>query len=218
MFNWFKKKNTKVADKAPEVLGLRLGGAFDLDTIKMTFIEPELIIDGAAKTQFIEAVGVVQLDPQTTVLRYYTDDEGYIQILVRGSIANGSLTDENIEDVKLMYFYDTKGIANDKDWDNALDRDISQPSLYLQGHTFTRVWQTSGESSPPVAMTEKTYAKDGSICETDQFAMLYERQFSDQKFEYAMLIGEEKIINNQHDRCLVTVTGFDLQPSDIYII
>ncbi|WP_394175111.1 YjfK family protein [Thalassotalea litorea] len=213
MFNWFKKKNPKIEDKAPEILGLRLGGAFDLDTVKMTFIEPELIIDGAANTQFIEAVGLVQLDPQTTVLRYYTDDEGYIQILVRGE-----LKDENVEDVKLMYFYETKGIANGRDWNNALERDISRPELYLQGHTFQRVWQTSGDTSPPVAMTEKTYAKDGTISETDQFAMLYERQFGPEKFEYAMLIGEEKIINNQHDRYLVTVTGFDLQPSDIYII
>lgn len=213
MFNWFKKKTDKKEDKAPEILGLRLGGAFDLDTVKMTFIEPELIIDGAAKTQFIEAVGVVRLDEQTTVLRYYTDDEGYIQVLVRGE-----LKDENIEDVKLMYFFDTKGIGSEQDWENTLNRDISQRSLYLQGHTFSRVWESSGASSPPVAMTEKTYSKDGSISETDQFAMLYERQFGDEKYEYAMLIGEEKIINNQHDRCLVTITGFDLQPSDIYII
>ncbi|TKB44210.1 YjfK family protein [Thalassotalea mangrovi] len=213
MFNWFKKKTTTTADSAPEVLGLRLGGAFDLDPVKMTFIEPELIIDGAAKTQFIEAVGVVKLDQQSTVLRYYTDDEGYVQVLLRGG-----MQDEHIEDVKLMYFFDTKGIASDKDWESALKHDISQANLYLQGHTFKRVWEDSGDMSPPVAMTEKTYHKDGSITETDQFAMLYERDFGEHKFEYAMLIGEEKIINNQHDRCLVTVTGFDLQPSDIYII
>jgi hypothetical protein len=33
-----------------------------------------------------------------------------------------------------------------------------------------------------------------------------------------MYSGEEKIIENRADRCLVKMTGFDLQPADIEII
>jgi hypothetical protein len=48
--------------------------------------------------------------------------------------------------------------------------------------------------------------------------MLYEREVSTGFFEYVMFSAEEKIINNQADRCLVKMTGFDLQPADIDII
>ena len=62
----------------PEIMGLRLGGAFELDPLKLKLIEPNLVVQGVAKTQLIQAVGEVKLDESTTVLRFYTDDEGRI--------------------------------------------------------------------------------------------------------------------------------------------
>ncbi|MBQ0756081.1 MAG: DUF2491 family protein, partial [Amphritea sp.] len=78
---WFGKKESPPVTLAPEIMGLRLGGAFELDDLKLRLIEPNLVVEGVARTQFIQAVGVIKLDESTTVLRYYTDDEGFLQIL-----------------------------------------------------------------------------------------------------------------------------------------
>lgn len=211
---WFGSKDAEEKKvSAPEIMGLRLGGAFELDSLKLKLIEPHLVVQGVAKTQLIQAVGEVKLDENTTVLRFYTDDEGFLQVLL-----TGGMTENHISDVKLWYFYDTKGIATNKDWENQLSSVISTPSKRFEGNDYKRVWGDSNLSSPPVAMTEKTYSEDGSVSETDQFAMLYERQATDKIYEYLMLAGEEKIILNSADRCVVTSTGFDIQPADIEII
>lgn len=215
---WFgkdKKEDESIKVRAPEIMGLRLGGAFEFDDLKLRLIEPELVVEGVARTQLIQAVGVVKLDESSTVLRYYTDDEGYLQVLL-----TGGMTENHIADVKMWYFYDTQSVGTDADWESLLrsSQGISQPSVDFEDRQWERVWEGVGESSPPVAMTEKTYSEDGKVSQTDQFAMLYQREFGDENFEYLLRAGEEKIIGHRADRCLVTSTGFDILPADITII
>ncbi|EPJ45412.1 MAG: hypothetical protein OFPII_27760 [Osedax symbiont Rs1] len=212
---WFGKTAVEeVKDSAPEIMGLRIGGAFELDSLKLRLIEPDLIIAGAASTHLIQAVGEVKLDDVTTVLRYYTDDDGFIQVLLEGG-----MTENHITDVKLWYFYDTQSISTEKQWNTVINSSISVTTLALEGNNYSPVWENAaGELAAPVAMTEKTYAQDGSTSETDQFSMLYEREIKADFFEYVMLSGEEKIIDNRADRYLVKMTGFDLKPADIDII
>lgn len=213
MFKKFFKKETPAGPNVPEIMGLKIGGAFELDPLKLRLIEPHLIIEGAAKTQLIQAVGVVKPDNNSTLLRFYTDDDSFVQVIL-----NGGMTENHIEDVKLWYFYDTKSVSSEQDWNHLLSNTISQPSYSLEDHRFERVWEDVGSQSPPVAVTEKTYSEDLTESETDQFMMLYERGINDDLCEYLMVSGEEKIIDNQFDRCLVTSTGFDLRPADITII
>jgi hypothetical protein len=209
-----KKEAPVVKDLAPEIMGLRIGGAFELDSLKMRLIEPDLIIEGAATTHLIQAVGVLKLDDTTNVLRYYTDDDAYIQVLLEGG-----MSENHISDVKLWYYYDTKSIAGDNQWNQILGSKVSQGEIELEDNAYSAVWENAaGETSAPVAMTEKTYAQDNSTSETDQFSMLYEREVKEGLFEYVMISAEEKIIDNRADRCLVKATGFDLQPADIEII
>ncbi len=210
---WFGKKEELPKNEAPEIIGLRLGGAFELDELKLRLIEPQLIIEGAAKTHFIQAVGVVKLDSSSTLLRYYTDDDAILQVLL-----DGGMTENHISDVKLWYFYSTQSIGSDADWNKILDQEISQATYELEGHTFKRVWGGAGESSPPVAMTEKTYDEENNTTETDQFAMLYEREADADYMEFLLVAGEEKIIDNRADRCLVISTGFNIGSADIQII
>jgi hypothetical protein len=66
-------------------------------------------------------------------------------------------------------------------------------------------------------MTETTFEEDGDVTKTDQFIMLYEKSISDDDIEAVLVSGEEKIVGNNHDRCLVISTGFNLSPSDIII-
>jgi len=210
---WFKKNDAEETIRSPEIIGLRLGGAFELDALRLKLIEPLVIFEGAAKTQFIQAVGEVKLDDNSTLLRFYTDDDSFVQVLL-----NGGMTENHIEDVKLWYFYDTKAVGSQADWDRLINTDISRPEYTLEGHRFLRVWEGVGNSSPPVAMTETTYTETDGTSETDQFVMLYERPVDDTLDEFALVSGEEKIINGRADRCLVIATGINLQSADITII
>ncbi|WP_413113591.1 YjfK family protein [Thaumasiovibrio sp. DFM-14] len=212
MFDWFKKKsasdNAASVSPPPEVLGLYLGGAFELDPLKLKLIEPELIIEGASQTQLIQAVGVVQLDENTRLVRYYTDDDGFIQILQHGT------EDADISEVKLFYFYETKSVDTSSQWQQWLDNDIVNDSWQLEGHHFDKVW----DNIKPVAMTEKTWSASNNITETDQFAMLYEREVNSNLFESLIVAGEEKIQQGQAERCVVISTGFALSPTDFKLI
>ncbi len=210
---WFNNKQPSSEVDVPELIGLRLGGAFELDALMLKLVQPELIIEGAASTQFIQAVGFVQLDENSSVLRYYTDDDGFIQILL-----DGGISESNISDVKLWYFYSTSAIANETEWNQFLNSGISQPTTRLEGHEFHRVWGTTSTDSPPIAITETTYTNTSSKSQTDQFVMLYERELNSGKHEFLTIAGEEKLMNGNLDRVKVVSTGFDLQPSDLNII
>ncbi len=207
-----KEKKVTPTIKAPEVMGLYLGGSFELDALKLKLIQPQLIIENAASHHLIQAVGEVNLDTGGKILRFYTDDDAFLQVVM-----DGGDTENHITDVKLWYFYDTKTVGNDAQWQQLLKQEISQPEYQLEGQRFERVWDAVGEESPPVAMTEKTYEEDGDTSDTDQFVMLYERDLGEDNFEALMVSGEEKIINNNHDRCQVISTGFNINPADLRI-
>lgn len=209
---WFGQKEPVKGPKAPEIMGLYLGGSFQLDDLRLRLLEPELTIEGAARTHLIQAVGEVNLDTGGKILRFYTDDDAFLQVVL-----DGGDTEQHITDVKLWHFYETKTVGSDSQWQQLINSEISQPSYGLEDNRFNRVWDAVGEQSPPVAMTEKTYEEDGDISETDQFVMLYERPIGHDDVEALLVCGEEKIIDNRADRCLVISTGFNLQPADIRI-
>jgi len=202
-----KKDKPPAPPKAPEVLGLFLGGSLKIDPLKLRLVEPDLMIEGAASDQIIQAVGVIDLDPHTQILRFYTDDDGFIQVL-----QNGGKGDEYVADVKLWYFYATRSVGND--WEQVLKHNISMPSYSLDNYTYSRSWEAAGSDNPPVAMTEKTYHLDGSVSETDQFLMLYERQANENLAEYLTLAGEESLRDGALERNFVICTGFDLSAAD----
>jgi hypothetical protein len=208
----FGKKDTPVKAKAPEIMGLYLGGSFELDPLKLRLIEPELLIEKAASHHLIQAVGEVNLDTGGKILRFYTDDDAFLQVIL-----DGGDTENHITDVKLWYFYETKTIGSDSQWQQVMDKGVSMPSYSLGEQTFERVWDAVGEHSPPVAMTEKTYEEDGDTSQTDQFVMLYERQIAGGETETLLVTAEEKLINDNFDRCLVISTGFNIGQADIII-
>jgi hypothetical protein len=207
-----KDKDTSHKPDAPEIMGLYLGGSFELDALKLRLLQPQLKIDGAASKHLIQAVGKVALDSGGSVFRFYTDDDAFLQV-----ITDGGETENHITDVKLWYFYDTMTVGTESQWQDLLNNGISQPVYELDGDVYERVWDAIGEISPPVAMTETTFEEDGDVSTTDQFVMLYEKSISEDDVEAVLVSGEEKIVGNNHDRCLVISTGFNLSPSDITI-
>jgi hypothetical protein len=212
MFSRLFGKKPPEKPKTPEIMGLYLGGSFQIEPLKLRLLEPQLIIDKAASTHIIQAVGEVDLDTGGKILRFYTDDDAYLQVIL-----DGGVTESHITDVKLWYFYETKTVGSEKQWQSLINTDISQPQYKIEDYTFSRVWDAVGDNSPPVAMTERTYEEDGDISETDQFVMLYERKLDDDQVETLLVTGEEKLVNGNLDRCLVISTGFNLTQGDITI-
>jgi hypothetical protein len=217
VFEWLKNKvspqpATNRPD-TPELLGFRLGGSVELNDIKLRLLAEHLSTESIEKIQLIQAVGIVKLDVATTIVRYYTDDDGYFQFLLEGG-----MSENHIQDGKLWFYYETIGIDTDLEWNRQLEHEISQPHYSLNNHNFQRLWKDTGEKNLPVAMTETTDTENGSSSSTDQFVMLYERNTGADLTEYLMVAGEEKIINNQADRCLVLSTGIDISQADFTII
>ena len=212
MFKKLFGKNKEPIDIGPDIIGLRVGSAFELDDLRLRLIESDLVVDKVARTQFIEASGEVKLDHNTTLYRFYTDDDGFVQINL-----TGGQEESNIDDVTLWHYYDTQGISTDAAWNDQIDRLISQPSYEVEGNQYQRIWDDVSGSCPPVAMTEKTYDDEGDTTTTDQFIMLYERIINEDLKELLLVSGEETVVDNRLERCLVISTGIPLRQSDISI-
>ncbi|WP_154140156.1 YjfK family protein [Photobacterium damselae] len=213
MLNWIKSKlsppeETLAKLDIPEVLGLRLGGAFEIDKLFLQLIEPNLTIEHAAVTQLIQAVGEVKLDDHTRLLRFYTDDDGFIQILQHGT------TDADVSEVRMFYFYESKPIDTKRKWEHLLSHDLIQKCWELDDQSFKKAW----DNDRPVAMVEHTWYKDGSKDQTDQFVMIFERKLDNGQYEGLMACAEEKIINNNIERSLITSTSFELTPTSFTVI
>lgn len=211
MFNIFKKKESEKKLIKPEVMGLCVGSSFDVDMLSFQLILDQLIIGDVACTQLIQAAGKVDLDG-TSLLRFYTDDEAWLQV-----VCEGGEDEEHIVDVTLFHYFDTLHVSK-HEWDELLKTKIGQPVYEFQGHRYQRVWTSASDYHPPVAMQERTYDDSNDVSETDQFVMLFERELSDGSFEQLYLSAEESLTNqNQLDRCLVISTGVKLTPSQIRI-
>ena len=95
MFSKLFKKKTEDKPKTPEVMGLYLGGSFELDNLKMSLLEPSLVIEKSARSQLIQAVGEAPLDTGGTLLRFYTDDDGFLQVVLDGGMTETILPMSN---------------------------------------------------------------------------------------------------------------------------
>ncbi len=206
-----KPKNNPRA-KAPSIIGLRLGGSFEIDPLLLRLIEKELIVDGCASTHIIKSAGIVDLDG-TWVFRFYTDDDAFLQV-----VAEGGKSDEHVVDVKLFHFYDTQDISSQPIWDQLLNEKIGAPTYELEGQTYNRVWTSVGDYHNPVYMAEKTYDDEGDFSVTDQFTMLFERSISNGQTESLLLAAEEKEEESGNlSRCFVISTGITLTPAQLTI-
>jgi hypothetical protein len=210
----FFKKNDKEEQKPelPSILGLAPGFSFELDALCLKLAEKDMLVDGVAKTQIIQAVGIVDWD-ECTIFRFYTDDEAFLQV-----VANGGTEDHHVVDVKLFHYYDTLDVASEQSWNELLSYKIGASIYSVADREFERVWTCDGDYHQPVHMREKTYDEDGSTSITDQFVMLFERAISNDETESLFVSAEEvETESGNLERCLVLSTGMSLTPSDITI-
>ena len=207
----FKKKTSENAITTPSIMGLRLGGSFEIDPLLMRMVENSLIINGAASSYIIKAIGIAELDG-SWMFRFYTDDDAFLQV-----IAEGGKGDEDVVDVKLFHFYDTQDIASQSIWDTLLNEQIGTATYELENSTYRRVWTSASEYHNPVYVQETTYDEDGESSSTDQFIMLFEREIEGGLTESLFLSAEESEQAGGLNRCFVLSTGITLTPSQLTI-
>ena len=206
------KQKSDPRSGAPSIIGLRLGGSFEIDPLLLRLTVDELVVEACAPTQIIKSAGVVDLDG-TWVFRFYTDDDAFLQV-----VAEGGKSDEHVVDVKLFHFYDTQDISSKTIWDQLLDEIIGAPTYSLEGYSYSRVWTSVSDYHNPVHMAEKTYDDEGDFSTTDQFAMLFERPISGGQTESLFLAAEEKEEESGNlSRCFVISTGITLTPAQLTI-
>jgi hypothetical protein len=206
-----KPKNNPRSE-APAIMGLRLGGSFEIDPLLLRLTANDLVIDGCASTQIIKSAGIVDLDG-TWVFRFYTDDDAFLQV-----VAEGGKSEEHVVDVKLFHFYDTRDISSQAIWDRLLNAQIGAATYELEGHSYSRVWTSVSDYHNPVHMAEKTYDETGEFSVTDQFTMLFERPISGGQTESLLLAAEEKEEESGNlSRCFVLSTGITLTPAQLTI-
>ena len=208
---FFGKDKTKEKPFIPSVLGLSAGSNFEIETLELSMLMNELVINSIDKTHIVNAIGHVLLDSDTQIFRLYTDTEGWLQVVCQGGIE-----ESNIVDVKFFYYYDTLDISTDEEWTSLLNTKLGNNEYLLEEKEFKRVWTTSSEYHMPVHMAEKTYDGTEGFDETDQFTMLFDRKVKDDLYESLFLSAEEKEEKNGNlSRCLVISTGFTLSPAQL---
>ncbi|ADZ92486.1 YjfK family protein [Marinomonas mediterranea] len=208
----FKKNKPKSPSQdTPSIMGLRLGGSFEIDPLLMRMTQDSLVIDNAASSYIIKAAGIAELDG-TWMFRFYTDDDAFLQV-----IAEGGKKAEDVVDVKLFHFYDTQDIASQSVWDTLLNQQIGTPTYELENHLYQRVWTSASDYHNPVYVQERTYDDEGEMSETDQFIMLFEREIANDCTESLFLSAEESEQQGGLNRCFVLSTGITLSPSQLTI-
>jgi len=171
--------------KGPEVPRIEgfplagIGASFQLDVghprIKECFPD-------AAELQIVVAVGLIEVDERYKLIRYYTDDEGFLQAHV-----DGPLRLENVELLTLWFTESVKSVSSEEDWQRLLSEEVVLPEVELWGDRFKPAWEdTSGR---PIAFREAYYTEEERR-EIDHFMMLY-RDVADE--EHLLLRSADEI-------------------------
>lgn len=210
--NPFQQNKEAEKPQTPSIMGLGIGFSFELDPLFLRLLNDHLVTKECSTTYIIQAAGIVEMD-DTSIYRFYTDDEAFLQV-----VAQGGNKEEHVIDVKLYHYYDTIDVSSDTDWDQLLYKKIGAAKYELEGHQYSRVWNTVGEYHQPVHMMETTFDDAGDRSTTDQFTMLFERPILEDQTESLFLSAEEtEDPPGSLSRCFVMSTGISLSPTQITI-
>ncbi|USE36259.1 DUF2491 family protein [Endozoicomonas sp. SCSIO W0465] len=217
IFDWFnsKKEDQSKRVSLPSPLNLRPGSAVELDLLPLQMVREQLRLSLPEGIQTIEAAGFIDLGAGNSLCRFYTADDGFIQISTSGGYET-----QNIDDIKFFVFTQTHNIASESGvglWvsDTGL---IGDKLFLLDGTSYGRVWDEAVTGRiEPVNFTETVYGRDDSVdtYDVDHLAMLYQRQISgSERYEYLLASLE---FSNDDEATAVVSVGFDLDISSMNI-
>lgn len=214
IFDFFKKKKEEPSLPAP--LNLRLGGAAELDLLPFQLIRDQLHFNLPEGAQTIEAAGFIDLGAGASISRFYTADDGFIQVSTTGGYKT-----ENIDDIKLFMFEQTHNIASQRGVDLWVSDGgtIGRPELILENTVYKRVWdaEVSGKIEA-VKLTETVHTREAGAesYEVDHLAMLYQREVPDANRHEYLLASLE--FTSEDEATAVVSLGIDLDLTSMSIM
>lgn len=198
--------------------GLRLGGMVALEMLSLrAFDGLRFDASWSGEDKAIEAVGVVELGQGEQLVRFYLENDTWVQ----ASVANGA-----VFEYKVFDFYAAQHIA-----DVEFDALINQPADDTDTHNalggkafalapandgdeaiqYARVWGADDSTwSPPVMLEERVTTSEGNVAYIRHHSMLYERHDADSdRYEYVLLNAEANDQDGSYQ--FVTNLGIDIR-------
>ena len=217
VFDWFKsqKKEQSHTASLPSPLNLRLGCAVELDTLPLQILRNNLNLELPEGVQTVEAVGFVDLGAGSSLCRFYTSEDGFIQVTTQGGYEP-----QHVDDIKFFVFAQSHNIASQSGvslWvsDTGL---IGNKNFELYDTDYQRVWDNALPGRiEPVSFTETVHSRDESIetYDVDHLAMLYQRGLeSSERYEYLLASLE---FSGEDEATAVVSLGFDLDSTSMNI-
>lgn len=212
MFGLFRKK-TATNDAQPALpMGFRLGGAVRIDNVMFRANTDAFAFDIPADDQLIEALGQVDLGGGSHLRRLYLTDDAWIQL---------SMTGEDIDDVKLFVFAETRNPPTRVAFQRLAEpgSEVGQSSIVYKGHRYERVWsQDTAGWVPPIVYDESVTHMPGGEkdFELTHYSMLYQREISGLpgRYEYLFLTLEDY----SADEFLYVISlGVDISSADLVV-
>lgn len=214
----FLKKAIRAAHHADEPVGprsaleqmhLRLGAFVTLDALPFRMHGDRFLFAPPEGGQKVEAYGRVDLGAAAQLHRYYFTDDAWLQV---------NTTDDQIDEMKLWVFHDTKHPADRNAFDRWLGQggELGQATLEYAGKRFSRVWGEEAEWAPPVQFSEDVYTDsiDRIDYRTTHHAMLFERPVEGtDRMEYLLISAEL----TGEEFCVVFNVGVDVTAADLQI-
>ncbi|MCX4025802.1 DUF2491 family protein [Endozoicomonas sp. SM1973] len=213
---WFKGKQSETSEqnKLPSPLNLRLGAAVTLDTVVMTMLSDKLNFEVPSSQQIIEAQGAISLGMGSYINRYYTSEDGFIQVNT-----TGGHEEQHIDDVKFFVFAKTLYPGTDAEWNTWLAEggQIGQPTLNFLDTQYQRGLNAETPGAiRPIEFTEIVHSRSGEPpYQVVHRAMFYERPLSGSERYEGLLVSAE---HNADGDCLVFSLGVDLDPMSLSVI
>lgn len=213
LFRLFNKASQPVM-KGP--LGLHLNAAFTLDTLLFRLSADRLLTQLPGEAYTIAASGVIDAGAGCRIYRYYTSGDEYLQINTTGGIAR-----EHIDDIKLFLYHDSFGISAEKEWKNKIGAaSIGKPALQWCEQHWHRIFNQNEEGNvEPVYLLEHVENNQGEKWEVHNFVMAYQRNATDDMYEYLLLSGEETLIDDSEPEWVFSYAlGVDIPLASLNIV
>ena len=136
----------------------------------------------------VAAISHIDLGGGSQIFRYYTSGEEFLQINTTG----GADMDD-IDDIKFFVYAESYGISQKKNWQSAISPSaIGTPTLSWQEARWQRFFNEEEPGNiEPVYMLEKVENHQHATWDVHNFTMGYQRQVTEDTWEYLLLNGEE---------------------------
>lgn len=218
--SWFKSLIGGASEPEPTAprrtqagpFGLSLGRGVRVDIDAWHLVQGDLSAGAPPDSLVVTGHGVVDLDADGILHRFYDDDDNILQVLCVGGVDEGS-----VREVMLLRPWDSIVPQTPGEWSNwdGPGGRIGRRSYDADGVQFERFWgDPASEWVPPVEFVEDVTVDEGPAKRVYQKTMAYRRMLPTGGFENLLVIVERDLASG--DRGSVSfMLGYGVPAADV---